>query len=214
MKLKLGLFLSLAILLPTEAHAQRRRKVRNSQQERSYRLPAYGMAGCGVGSLVFPHQDRRSNAITELFAATINDAPLLLPTIFLSTVQTGIVVYNPAAGLLSGGTSPQSTSIATGTSNCNESPMDYASMQMERETYVAVNLNNLNKEIAQGEGPHLRAFAEIVGCSSDDHFSKLSKVAQASHSVVFSDVVPENVTVRLVNSLKNSTEFEECLRSP
>lgn len=214
MKLTLGLLLSLATVLPIEAHAQRRKKGSNPRVERSYRLPAYGMAGCGVGSLVFPHRDRRSNGITELLAATVNDSPLLLPSIFLVTTQSGVIAVNPSAIFLSGGTFPQSTSIASGTSNCNDNHLDYASLQMERETYVAVNLNNLNKEIAQGDGPHLRAFAEIVGCSSDDNFAKLSKVAQSSHSIVFSDVVPENVTARLVKSLNDSTEFRDCLRGP
>ena len=148
----------------------------------NYRLPAWGMAGCGLGTLVFAGP--KSNTMgTQLLVLTTNDS-----------------------------VSPQTSAITSGTSNCNANPASAEAMRIERETYVAVNLTDISKEASQGNGTHLQSLADILGCGDQQNFSTFAQLAQTSHSEIFSDAVPENVTERLLSKANASEDLRSCLR--
>ena len=87
----------------------------------------YGMAGCGLGSLVI------SPGGGQISAATTNGT-------FFS----------------------QGFGITLGTSNCLE-PGEWAALEAQRNFFVD-NMSTLSKEIAQGDGDALQAFATTMGC--------------------------------------------------
>ena len=208
------IFVTVGLVVSFAAQAQSdrpRNERRQSRADRPYRLPAYGMAGCGAGTLIFPNNNRRSDIGIQLIAATVNDSPLLIPGL-ISALSGGIVAINPGFTVSGGPTSAQSSSIVSGSSNCNEMPMDEDAMRKERETYVAVNMSNLNKEASQGDGAHLQSFAELIGCGDEKNFSTFAQIAQVSHTEIFSDAEPESVTERLLTKARNNNELRSCLR--
>jgi hypothetical protein len=78
----------------------------------------------------------------------------------------GSVIVGPGGNQLtaasSNATSYQSLGIFSGTSNCL--PAKELAVIMKQEEFLAANLNTLQKEMAQGKGETLDAFASILGC--------------------------------------------------
>lgn len=215
MKTLFKIFVTVGLLVSFAAQAQSdrpRNERKQSRTGRAYRLPAYGMAGCGTGTLIFPHSNKRQDIGIQLIAATVNDAPFIIPSA-VTVLTGGAVAVNSSFGISGAPSSAQSTSIASGSSNCNEMPMDEEAMRMERETYVAVNMSNLNKEASQGNGAHLQSFAELIGCGDEKNFSTFARIAQVSHTEIFSDAEPESVTERLLTKARGNTDLRSCLRA-
>lgn len=186
MKLRLTSIILAAAVLPNVGFAQKRR--RQAPPQRSYSLPPYGMAGCGLGSLIF------------------------------SGDNTGLNIKNNTMGpqLLAATTNnyffPQSSAITTGSSNCTDVPAESAdAFRIERETYVTMNLNDLNKEAAQGQGDKLRGLSEMLGCTEQNEVQTFAKVAQLGHSSIFSDAQPVNVTNRWVSLAEADQTLQQCL---
>lgn len=173
----------LASTLALSSVATAQPKGKKAAESSSYRLPAYGMAGCGLGSLVFPGP-KNNTMVLQILAGTTNN-------IFF----------------------PQTSAITSGTSNCNELPASEEALRIERETFVAVNINDLSKEASQGDGAHLQSLADILGCGDLQSFTTFAQVTQTSHGEIFSDVVPENVTARIVEKAKANDDLRTCLRS-
>ena len=95
----------------------------------------YGMAGCGVGSLVLGDQPGK----IQIAAALINDAV---------SYFTGVA---------------PTWSMTTGTSNCSEDGVTLQSK--EQDYFAEANFETLKNEMAQGQGENLAAFASLFGCS-------------------------------------------------
>lgn len=110
----------------------------------SYNQGSYGMAGCGLGSIVI-----KSNSGAQIFAATTN-----------------------------GSTYTQFFGITSGTSNC----VDGKRTAMEQKVFIENNFAQLSIEASRGDGEHLRAFAELLGCDAQE-FTDFSR---ANHSEIFS----------------------------
>jgi hypothetical protein len=132
---------------------------------KSYSRGAYGMAGCGLGSMVI-----KDDSIMQIFAVTTN-----------------------------GTSANQTFGITTGTSNCKPGSKKMASI--EQKVFVEANFAELSREAAQGDGEHLRAFAELLGCDHDE-FLKFSK---ANREVIFAQ--PETV----IEAVKSSYQGQ-CAR--
>jgi hypothetical protein len=107
---------------------------------------SYGMAGCGLGSMVF-----KENNMMQIFAATTN-----------------------------GTSANQTFGITSGTSNCK--PASAMAIINEQEVFMKNNLGSLSKEMAQGEGETLSAFATSLGCEST---AIAAEVLQDNYSVIF-----------------------------
>lgn len=184
----------------------------SNETQRTYRLPAYGMAGCGLGTLVFDNSRNRSDKGSQLVQAGLNDIGFVVG-FFQSVLQNPGFALAPGT-LISGPTSGyQSSSITTGTSNCDDSPASAEERRMERETYVAVNFNDLSKESAQGKGDRLQSLAEILGCGDERSFPTFAQVTQTHHAEIFSDSEPANVTARILTKAQANSDLRSCLRA-
>jgi hypothetical protein len=110
----------------------------------------YGMAGCGLGSMVMPS----AGGGNQISAATTNGS-------FFS----------------------QPIGISAGTSNCL--PPGKMAMLNRQEQFFASNITVLSKEMSQGKGNHLAAFAETFGCKGNGAAS-FSNEMQTNYKKIFS----------------------------
>ena len=95
--------------------------------------------GCGIG--------------TSLFKDSADDSTLL-------QVIQGVLNYFPPLSIV------PTIGITAGTAECRQ-PKKFASNEKVKE-FTLVNMDNLARDIAQGRGETLEAFAELVGVPSED----------------------------------------------
>jgi hypothetical protein len=101
--------------------------------------PKYGMAGCGLGSLVFKSDG------SQVSAATTN-----------------------------GSLGNQTFGMTSGTSNCI--PSKEMAVILKQQEFLTANLATLQKELAQGQGDTVNAFADILGCNGEIHQQAVSQL--------------------------------------
>ena len=77
----------------------------------------------------------------------------------------------------------QPIGISAGTSNCL--PDDQASALFEQEKFIQANLASLSKEMAQGNGDTLKAYASVLGCPKTV-FGDFASQMQKSYGDIFS----------------------------
>jgi Protein of unknown function (DUF3015) len=111
-----------------------------------YRAP-YGLAGCGLGSIVFKSASEHKDKWLQVIAVTLN------------------------------GTGAQTFGITTGSSNCGAGGNSAGQARLEQQIFFTSNFNSLTKEAAQGQGSSLSAFAEVLVCEagSFDGFAKMTQ---------------------------------------
>jgi hypothetical protein len=155
--------------------------------QKKYKAPSYGMAGCGPASSILSADHHKNSVFFQMVGAAIN-------------INLSYLSY-PSA-------------ITSGTSNCQDSalPSSEAS-KIEREAYVSMNLSELNKQAAQGDGNHLRGLAEMIGCGNEIQFELFAAVAQMEHDEIFSDSNGSKVSDRLMGKLKENSALEGCLKT-
>ena len=132
----------------------------------------YGMAGCGLGSVVWGKNN-------QISAATTNDS-----------------------------SASQPFGITSGTSNCTAH--NQVSMVDVQKEFISDNFETLSKEIAQGNGESLKAFASTFGCK-DSAVSEFGIQLQKSHQKIFAspgsqaalDIVREEI-------LSNKSLSQSC----
>jgi hypothetical protein len=101
--------------------------------------------------------------------------------------------------------------IISGTSNCVDT--ETASAAVEREVYISANLASLSKEAAQGEGRHLLAFADVLGCAGEESYPQFVKVSQEQHQAIFNSDDPQAVLNSYINAVKSNNQLKtECAR--
>jgi hypothetical protein len=133
---------------------------------------AYGMAGCGLGSVVFKNDTKGS----QITASTLN--------------STGF----------------QTSAIScTGSSNCSKDNAE--AHRMEQEVFVAANLRNLEVDVSSGGGTYVQAFAEVLGCSSDDNYGEFLEVSRANFKDIFGASDPSVVYARYMQALRGSSKL-------
>jgi len=160
----LSLVVSL-LMIDSAAFAKKKKRKRKHKQKQSEQMTtdmsesmgsgqtyAYGMAGCGLGSLII----KQNSMMGQVTAATLN------------------------------GTGAQTSGISTGTSNCR---VNHSMAQLEQEVFITANFASLSKDAAQGEGQHLRAFAEVLGCT--DQLGDFARVSQQNYAEIFSVTDPK-----------------------
>lgn len=102
----------------------------------------------------------------------------------------------------------QTSAITSGTSNCVESRAGYAAQ--EQEVFITVNLANLSKEAAQGQGEHLNALAEVFGCPH----SEFSSLSQTQYKEIYSDYEPNAVLANYRRAMSADEHLSQsCLRA-
>ena len=100
---------------------------------------AQNNVGCGIG--------------TSLLKDAADDSTLL-------QVLQGVLNYFPPLSIV------PTIGITAGTAECRQ-PKKFASNEKVKE-FTLVNMDNLARDIAQGRGETLEAFAELVGVPSED----------------------------------------------
>lgn len=157
------------------AKKKMQKKMKKEKQEMAQSYEAnYGMAGCGLGSLIIKNKRKWP--------------------------QLGAAVLN-AVGY-------QTFAITSGSSNCVDKGKDYA--QKEKEVFVTINLPSLEKEAAQGQGQHLSAFAEILGCPSHEAFADFS---QNNFKSIFNSQQPDTVLKNYIDEIKKDEQLQnKCIR--
>ena len=111
------------------------------------------------------------------------------------------------------GTGTQTFGITSGTSNCTPDEQKSAA-RIRAEIFVSTNLNDLEKDIARGQGPTLQALGNLFGCSETARAS-LGEVLQDNHSVIFASpgggAVLETIT-RVIDADQDLPH--QCLKIP
>jgi hypothetical protein len=136
----------------------------------------YGMAGCGVSTYVIK-EDGKSEQIISWF-------------------------INGVAGYFVSFAHP-TWAMTSGTSNCVD---DSQQVAMEQEVFMNSNLANLSKEAAAGQGAHLNALAEVLGCENKEEFSRFS---QQNYPQLFETSSAKEVLSRYLNGIKSSEELRK-----
>ncbi len=143
-----------------------------------HRAP-YGMAGCGLGSLVIKDNSKGAQ----------------IGAWFLNAIG-----YH------------QTSAITTGSSNCDVTKDDLA--MKEQEVFMEVNLSSVAKDAAKGEGEHLSAFAEILGCGQGAELSVFSNLTRDNYSTIFSTSDSKAVLENFRGVIKsNETLASACVRA-
>lgn len=77
------------------------------------------------------------------------------------------------AATTNGTVTNQSLGITFGTIGCT--PGGAAYIEHQQEVFVAVNFENLEKEMAAGKGESVDAFSNLLGCKSSSAFGAMSR---------------------------------------
>lgn len=106
----------------------------------------------------------------------------------------------------------QTFGMTSGTSGCNADST--VKVEREQEVFVAVNLENISQEMAQGNGEHLRALATLMGCSTNV-YSDFAGLTQQKYGSLFP--AADTSTLDLLSGLKremaaNPTLSGACTR--
>jgi hypothetical protein len=104
-------------------------------------------AGCGLGKVAFEGQ-----------------SGWLSHTAALTTNGIGVAVFTT-----------QTVGMTVGTLGCDTSKAVDA-RDVEREVFVAVNLDNLSQDMAVGSGEHLTSLASLMGCEgASSQFGQMTR---------------------------------------
>lgn len=142
----------------------------------------YGMAGCGIGSMVIGDKGKGS----QLAAAFIDDA------FFLG--GTGGALGSIASIVAS----VKTFAVSSGTSNCEDAGV--ASVETEKEFFVSTNYNSLVQEMAQGSGDNLEAFATLMGCDGSS-VQVFSSAVQTNFDTVVGEAEGSSELLTNVNTM-------------
>jgi hypothetical protein len=153
-----------------------------AQKERSY-TPPYGMAGCGIGSIIITENKN----MPQLGAAWIEILAGGLPFVGISFQKTW--------------------AITTGTSNCEDRP---GAVAQEQEVFAEANYAALSNEAAMGQGPTLDAWAELLGCEGPAR-DTLQDMSQKQHDQLYSGGSHEMVSAYLELIREKEDLEESCL---
>ena len=119
--------------------------------------------------------------------------------------QSGLLA-NVSAATTNGTSGNNTFGMTSGTSGCNADST--VLKEKEQEVFVAVNMDNLSQEMAQGNGEHLRALATLMGCSTSV-YSDFAGMTQEKYTVLFNGA--ETSTLELLSGLKREMSAHPAL---
>ncbi len=143
---------SMAVASPALAKKKKRSKKKGANTEMmSDSKVSYGMAGCGLGTMVMK-KDTMFNQLLSMTTSGYTGTQLF----GITTGTSGCDGYGPAAG-------------------------GSALRLEEQRVFVANNLSTLERESAQGQGDTLRSLAAVSGCEADafGEFAAMSQASHA-----------------------------------
>ena len=98
--------------------------------------------------------------------------------------------------------------MTSGTSGCDADSV--VLKEKEQEVFVAVNLDNLSQDMAQGDGMYLQALSGLMGCTTEA-FGTFAELAQDKYEVLF-DTVDANAA-GLLSGLKRELAAHPMLNT-
>ena len=144
---------------------------------KEHRAP-YGMAGCGLGSLII----KKNSMGPQIGASFLN--------------MTGYQLFG----------------LTTGCSNCGATKESVA--KVEQEVFMEVNMASLAKDAAQGQGEHLSAFAEILGCGQGDSLILFNAMSRSNYEHIFQGQNAKAVLSNYRNVIKENEKLaKSCVRA-
>lgn len=78
--------------------------------------------------------------------------------------------------------------VTSGTSNCDTEGLVLA--EKEDHVYFVQNFDSLKKEMASGQGEHLRALSSLLGCRPDEEV-QFTSYAQQNYQTIFASTQSE-----------------------
>ena len=137
----------------------------------------YGMAGCGLGSIVAKEMGWGDD-IMQVLAATTNGS-----------------VYSQTFG------------ITSGTSNCGEAGVEATKKLKKKtaqQVFLKYNLADVKADAAKGEGDYIEGLAGLFGCQSQltGNYSDFAGVSQRNHTTIFASDNAEVVWQNYVNAMQ------------
>jgi len=142
---------------------------------------------------------------SSVFAAGYGKAGCGLGSVVLGD-DPGVQLF---AATTNGTSASQAFGISSGTSNCDASGIVLAERQ--DDLFVAGNFENLEKEMALGEGEHLEVLASLVGCPAEQKVS-FASYTQEHYSAIFAstETTPEEMLQALKGGLSSHPELSSC----
>jgi hypothetical protein len=137
-------------------------------------------AGCGLGSMVF----KENRMADQVLAATTN-----------------------------GTFASQTFGITTGTLNCGASAPEPVQKRrrssLEQESFVTVNMRNLSREMAAGEGEYVTSLASLLGCENTPYFGHFT---QSKYDALFpnTSVQPSALLSTLKAEMTRDAQLSSC----
>ncbi|MCX6127263.1 MAG: DUF3015 family protein [Proteobacteria bacterium] len=128
-----------------------------------------------------------------------------------------LIIKSPSKGPQIGAsflnmTGVQTSGISSGTSNCKMSKDDLAIR--EQEVFMEVNLASVAKDAAAGQGEHLTAFAEILGCSHGEDLKVFSSLSQSKFDAIFKAQDSKSVLSNYREMIKADRQLaKSCVRA-
>ena len=115
-------------------------------------------------------------------------------------------LYQLLATTTNGTFGSQTFGITTGTSNCTAS--GFAKVDREQIFYVESNFQNLQVEMARGQGENLAAFAQVLGCK-DMSVSEFGKMTREGYQRIFP--TSKTTAVEVLDSVKKEIQSNKSL---
>ena len=104
------------------------------------------------------------------------------------------------------GTGMNTFGMTSGTSGCNADST--VKVEKEQEVFVAVNLETISQQMAQGNGQHLRALATLMGCSTTV-YPDFAGMTQDKYEMLFP--AADTSTLDLLSGLKREMSANPTL---
>jgi hypothetical protein len=139
-------------------------------------------AGCGLGKVVFEGQ---SGFLSHSTAMTTNG------------LGTGYALTT------------QSVGMTVGTLGCDTSKAVDA-QSVERDVFVAVNLENLSQDMAMGAGEHLNSLASLMGCG-ESAYSEFGQMTRDNYAALMERA--DQSSTELVSGLQQQISTHPALAS-
>lgn len=128
----------------------------------------------------------------------------------------GALAMGPEGGQISAATTNgtsfnQGFGISSGTLNCLE-PSEQAALETQQNFFVN-NLEQLSKEMAQGEGQYLEAFAQTFGCSEEGYTHFATEMKSSYKDIFASPGAMSMLSEVRVKVKSNQTLATQCVRA-
>jgi hypothetical protein len=139
----------------------------------------YGMAGCGLGSIVSKEMGWGDD-IMQVLAATTNGT-----------------AYSQTFG------------ITFGTSNCGDAAVDAAKKAKKKtaqQVYLQYNLAQVKADAAKGEGEFIEGLAGLFGCQNTltGSYAEFARLSQVRHADIFASDSSEVVWQNYMNAMQQN----------